>query len=161
MSTKTKYDAFKIPYVNHFLSHALKSKAQQYTKVRLFRKGTGTISSEPIHEEVVVTGKIGELTGTILHYSFQSLPQVIAKFTEYAKREVPVLAKKNQRVQFKHFTLYPIHMFWSIFIEDQGYTDGIWGFGLAVCFAFYEFMRYWYLFVFQLKTKSRFPLSRE
>ncbi len=143
-------DGFTISYQNYFLGHPLTCKAQRYAKVRLFRKGRGWVVDIPIHEEVRVEGKLGRFKNKILHYSFRSIPQTLSKFTYYARIEAPLLWKKGERATLKKLTMYPLHMFWSIFVEDEGYKDGLWGFGLAVCFAYYEFARYFYLLLKQI-----------
>ncbi|KKS85075.1 MAG: Glycosyltransferase [Candidatus Gottesmanbacteria bacterium GW2011_GWA1_43_11] len=145
LSYEPKYDAYAVPYKNHFLGHALKSKAQTYSKVRLFRRNKGSVTLDPVHEEVVIKGRIGNLKGEINHYSFRSLPQILSKFTRYAQLEAKLYFAKGEKATFKKFTLYPLHMFWSIFVEDEGYRDGIYGFLLALCFSYYEFARYFFL----------------
>lgn len=145
LSQGSDFDAYKIPYQNHFLGHPLKCKAQQYSKIRLFKKGHGSVLPVPVHEEVVITGNVGKLQGKINHYSFRSIRQTLAKFTDYAIRETPQLLKQKKQVGFKQLTLFPLHMFWSIFIEGKGYQDHIWGFLLALCFMYYEWARYFYL----------------
>lgn len=147
----TEFDGFNIPYQNHFLGHRLSAKAQRYSKTRLFRAGKGTVLPDPVHEEMRVEGTIGSLKGKILHYSFRSIPQVMRKFTHYAQVEAPLFYKKGQRTGFKKLTLYPLHMFWSIFVEGEGWRDGVWGFGLAICFVYYEFTRYFFLLLVQFK----------
>lgn len=150
---KSQFDAYSISYQNHLLGHQLKSKAQQYEKVRLFRKGKGFVANDPVHEEMIIKGKTGKLNGKIYHYSFRSMPQIISKFTQYAKTEAPLLSNKGIKTHISHLIKYPLHMFWTIFVEDQGYKDGVYGFLLALCFAYYEFARYFFLFIYSIRRK--------
>ncbi len=152
LRSKIDYKGYEILRVGYFLNHRLHAKGFHEYKVRLFKRELGCLTQVPVHEEVVVQGKIGRLRGEITHYSYRSVGQTIAKLTRYARLEAPLFYAKGDRVTFKKFTLYPLHMFWEIFIKDQGYKDGIWGFGLAVCFAYYEFARYFFLFMYRLKT---------
>lgn len=151
MREGTEFDGFSIPYQNHFLGHPLTAKAQRYAKTRLFRAGKGTVLPDPVHEEMKVEGRIGSLNGKILHYSFRSIPQVVKKFTHYAQIEAPLLYAKGDRIDIKRLTLYPLHMFWSIFMEGEGWRDGVWGLGLAISFAYYEFIRYFFVLLEQIK----------
>ena len=148
---KTEFDGFLIPYQNHFLGHSLKV-LEHYKKVRLFRKEKGYSTDVAVHEEVVVSGKVGELRGALFHYSYRSIPHIIKKFTHYAHIEARLFYNQGKKTEIKNLTLYPLHMFWSIFIKDKGYKDGIWGLGLALCFSYYEFMRYFFLFFLAQKT---------
>ncbi len=158
ITKRTTIDAFFIPYQNHFLGYPLKT-LEQYAKARLFKREKGCVTTVPVHEEVVVKGKIGRLKGKLLHYSYRSIQQIIQKFTRYAKVEAVLFSKQKKTVGIQQITLYPLHMFWSIFIEDKGYRDGIWGFLLAVCFAYYELMRYVFLFYWQ-NTSKRVTISK-
>lgn len=139
------YSGFNIPYDNHFLGHQIKNGGQSYSKTRLFRKDKVRIENLLIHPEIKLSGKIGKLKNPILHYSFRSVPQTLKKFTRYARIEAGMKYEKGERVSLKKLTLYPAHMFWSMFVEDHCYKDGIWGFGLTLCFAYMEFMRYFFL----------------
>jgi glycosyltransferase involved in cell wall biosynthesis len=147
----TELDAFFIPYINFFYGRELTARIFKYSKIRLFRKHFGTTTSVPIHEEVVIKGKIGYLKAKLVHYSFRNVIQTVRKFTYYALLEARLLYSKNERVSLRKLTLYPLHMFWAIFIKDQGYRDGIWGFGIALCFAYYEFAKYFFVLVKQFK----------
>ena len=154
LSQKTPFDGFSIPYTNFFLGHHMQTKMLEYAKIRLFKRGRGSVAPNPIHEEMIIQGHIGYLKGKILHYSFRSLSQVIKKFIYYAKLESPSLFAKKERTIIQKLTLYPAHMFWAIFVKDEGWRDGIWGFLLALCFAYYEFARYYFLWLYASRQKS-------
>ncbi len=147
LSQGTRFDGFEIPYQNHFLGHALHCQAQQYAKIRFFRKNKGVISSVPVHEEVIIRGTNGKFHGKILHYSFRTLSQVLSKFTRYARVEGMQLRQSETVLHPKHLTLYPLHMFWAVFITGQGYRDGVWGLLLASCFGYYEWAKYFFLWM--------------
>jgi len=145
LKLKSKYIGYQILRVGYFLNHRLYARGFREYKVRLCKQGSGVITQVPIHEELIVRGKIGRLDGEIRHYSYRSLHQTIVKLTSYACSESTLSSSEKIRVGIKNFTLYPLHMFWTIFVDDKGYKDGIWGIGLALCFAYYEFARYYFL----------------
>lgn len=153
LNEKIDFNGFSIPYKNHFLGHLLKTKAQIYAKVRLFKREKGKVENDAVHEEMKITGNIGKLTGYIYHYSFRSISQTIKKFTDYARRESPALYSKREKATLRAFVLNPLHMFITLFFDDKGYKDGIYGFLLALCFAYYEFARYYFLLLYQIKNK--------
>ncbi len=159
LQSKNTKNAYSIQYQNHFLGYVLSCKAQTYSKIRLFQRGKGSVVPVQIHEEVEITGSVGLLEGKILHYSFKSIPQTLEKFTNYAKLETPLFIDRKDSVSFKHLMLYPLHMFWSIFVEDKGYKDGIWGFLLALCFAYYEFAKYFFLLIYKIRHRGEFPIA--
>lgn len=158
---QNKFNAYKIPYQNYFLKHKVYYGNQKYDKIRLFQKKFVYINFYKIHPEIKVKVNIGKLNGFIHHHSFRSIPQVLKKFTYYASVEAPLLYKKGERVTLKKLTMYPAHMFYSIFFKDQGYKDGIWGFGLATSFTYLEFMKYFLLLIIQFKRLLSFRYTQD
>jgi len=154
LSRKSIHNSYSIPYTNFFLGHKMNTKMLTYSKIRLFKKNVGSISPDPVHEEVSIKGRVGKLDGCLYHYSFRSLSQTIKKFTNYARIETPLLQAKKEKVSVKKLTMYPLHMFWAVFIKDQGWKDGIWGLGLALCFTYYEFARYYFLWLYASRQQT-------
>ena len=154
LTSNRSVDGYFIPFKNYFLNRELKSGNQIYTKLRLFKKNKQIIEKTKIHPNISVRGSCRTLHGYIHHYSFRSIPQTLKKFSYYASIEAPLLYKKGDRVSLKKLTMYPAHMFYAIFVKDKGYKDGIWGFGLAICFAIMEFLKYWYLLEIELKKRD-------
>ena len=70
----------------------------------------------------------------------------------YAKEDVNSL-RKTEKPSLWKIGIYPLHMFLSIFVEGEGWRDGLWGFGLALCFTYYEFARYYFLFLEHTRKK--------
>jgi hypothetical protein len=139
---------FRIPYQNHFLGRPLIQPAEQYAKVRLFRQDQAHFPSALVHEDVVVTGKIIQLSGKILHYSYRTPFQVFGKFTDYARREASQKFTAGERVTIKKMILYGPHMFYARFYRSGGHQDGWHGLILSLLFAYMEQLTYillaWY-----------------
>lgn len=136
---------YRIPYQNHVFGHPVYHGGEAYSKVRLFRKAYGSVTPYPLHEEVVVKGEIQPLTGVILHYSYRSLPQVIKKFTGYAKVAATQKMINRERCTARKLFLYGPHMVWARFIKDRGYRDGWRGLVLSLLFGYMEALTYWIL----------------
>lgn len=140
-----KYNGYKIPYQNYAFGHEVNSGGEKFSKTRLFKNNYGSISNSPIHEEVYVKGRIGQLKGKILHYSYRTARQVFTKFTKYAWLAAGQKKKEGEHVTLKKLTMYGPHMFWARAIKDQGYRDGWRGIVLALFFAYMEGLTYWLL----------------
>lgn len=136
---------YEIPYQNYLFGKPVYYGGEKYSKVRLFRKKYGTVTPVPIHEEVVVTGKVGKLKGVIHHYSYRTPGQVLTKFSRYAWLVSGEKFKAHERVNLKKLFLYGPHMFWSRFVGDEGWRDGWRGFVLSKFFGYMEGMTYWML----------------
>ena len=150
---EAKYVGYFIPYKNYFLGHPIKWGNQSYKKLRLFKKNQGVIENLKTHPEIAVKGATGNLKSSLKHYSFRSIPQILNKFTYYAREDVDRLRKSEKPTIWK-LVIYPLHMFWAIFVEGEGWRDGIWGLGVALCFTYYEFARYYFLLLYRLKQRS-------
>lgn len=146
-------DAYYIPYVNHFFSIPIKHGGENYKALRLFRKNKAKSTKNLLHEQFIpLTKKTLTLKNQIYHYSYRSFSQIIIKFTNYAKRASREKLNNGETSSIKKLTLYPIHMFWSRFIESKGYKDGAFRLLLDIAFAYMEFLIYFFLF---LDSKKR------
>lgn len=142
---KNKKDihGYRIPYQNHIFGKPVYFGGEQYSKVRLLRKKFGRVNPVALHEEIEITGKIGELKGKILHYSYRTPWQVFKKFTNYAY--LAAKEKHGESVSIKKLFLYGPHMVWARLIKEQGYKDGWRGLFLALAFGYMEILTYWIL----------------
>lgn len=136
---------YEIPYQNYVFGKPVYYGGEKYSKVRLFRRKYGSVTPVPIHEEVVVQGKIGKFTGVIHHYSYRTPRQVLIKFTHYAWLVAGEKLKQHETVTWKKLFLYGPHMFWARFVGDEGWRDGWRGFMLAKSFGYMESITYWLL----------------
>ncbi len=147
-----KYTGFYIPFQNYFLGRPVMYGGENYKMLRLFKKDSVDIKPAIVHHKYFIKkGKIGYLKAKIIHHSYRSLPQMIEKFTEYARREAKQKLKRGEKSSLKKIFFYPLHMFWARFIEDKGYKDGLFRIPLDLGFAYMEFLTYFFLFIFKLK----------
>jgi len=143
--------AYRIPYQNHFMGRPINYGGEDYKMIRLFKKEYAISRPSLVHEKVEIKkGKTGNLKNKILYNSYRSLGQVYRKFTDYAFREAYRKIENGEKTSFKKLTLYPLHMFWARFVEDQGYRDGFFRIPLDLGFAYMEFLTY-FLMLFKRK----------
>ncbi len=142
-SSRMTCSAYYIPFQTHFLGRPLHYGGEHYKKLILFRKDSVAIKPALVHEKYEVTkGKAGILKNKILHYSYRSLGEMFAKFTDYGFRDAEQKIKNGEKTSLRKIFLYPIHMFWARFVEDKGYRDGIFRILLDIGFAYMEFLTY-------------------
>lgn len=147
------YNAYLIPYQNHVFGKPVYWGGEDYKQIKLFLRCKGSVDLFPIHEDVHVYGKIGELNGLIEHYSYRTIRQLFSKFTLYAKIAAQEKYKKGEKASIKSLIFNGLHMFWARYIKDHGYRDGWRGFVLASAFAYMEQMTYFYVSALQLREK--------
>ena len=147
---------FLIPYKNHFLGRPVRYGGENYKILRLFKKKAVKIEAAHLHEKVeLLNGKPGMLKNNILHYSYRSLSQIFSKFTQYGWRQAQDRVNRGERLSTKNLTLYPLHMFWARFIEDNGYKDGLLRIPLDLGFAYMEFLSYFCMFFLKPEKKEK------
>lgn len=142
-----KIVGYRIPFQNYVFDKPVYWGGERYSKIRLFKRGYGRVTPVPVHEEVVVSGPIGDLNGVIHHHSYGTPWQVLKKFTYYAWLVAKEKSKAGEPIIIKKLFLYGPHMFWSRFIKEHGYRDGWRGLFLASAFAYMELLTYIYLLI--------------
>jgi len=143
--TPSRIHGYEIYYQNYVFGSPVYYGGEKYGKVRLFRRKYGTVTQVPIHEEVIVKGKIGKLKNVLHHYSYRSPWQVITKFTRYAWLLAAEKQQIGEQLTLSKLFFYGLHMFWARCIEDEGWKDGWRGVVLAFLFGYMESMIYWLL----------------
>jgi glycosyltransferase involved in cell wall biosynthesis len=145
---------FELPYQTFLFGQPLHYGGENYQKLILFNKKYGQVSSDPIHDRIIIKqGQVGQLKNKVYHYSYRSLGQVWQKFTRYAWSDYQEKKQQGERSSWKKIFLFPLHMFWARFIKDQGYKDGGWRFILDLGFAYMEGLTYWLLAIFPPRKK--------
>lgn len=143
LSKNTNYNAYLIPFSNHYLGKRIRYGGENYKMIRLIKKKDIFITPSSVHEKIQSkSGNIGTLSGSVYHYSYRTLFQTFSKFTDYALREAKEKSRKGEKTSLKKIFMYPPHMFCSRFIKDKGYKDGLFRIPLDLGFAYMEFITY-------------------
>lgn len=154
-------NGYVIPFRNHLFGRLLKYGGENYKMMRLFKKDDVLIEPAFIHEKFVLKrGETGLLKNPIDHFSYRSFFQLYSKFTSYAFREARQKYVKNEKISLKKIFLYPLHMFYSRFVKDKGYKDGLIRIVLDLGFAYMEFMTYVLLTYFISTSRVKKPIPR-
>lgn len=129
----------KSNYCNQYLIHG---DWRNDRCIRLFKREHGSFSNLPVHEGLVVNGKVGALRGLLLHNSFADLEEVLNKVNHYSTLSAEhkyTLGKKSS------LTKAIIHGLWTFirgYVLKAGFLDGKKGFMLAVSNAEGCYYRY-------------------
>ncbi len=100
--------------------------------LRLFRRDKGRFDRAVVHEQVLVEGPIGRLSGELLHYSYPDLETYFAKFNRYTTIGAEELARKGVRSSFAAIVFRPAVSFIKHYISKRGFLDGIEGLLISV-----------------------------
>jgi glycosyltransferase involved in cell wall biosynthesis len=95
------FDGYYIALQMYFLGRVLRHGGAGFYKLSLFRRGKGhfecrlknqdtSMADIEVHEHVVVAGKTGKLTNSLIHHNIESLSRFIQKHDEYSNWEARV-----------------------------------------------------------------------
>ena len=129
-------DGYKIARLNCFFGKNIKTCGlyPDYS-IRLFSRLKGEFQNVPVHESVVVSGKVSVLTNHMIHLAYDNVEEFVAKQKKYAK-----LSTKDKSLV--RSLLAPCWTFINLYIFKLGFIDGRHGFLISKIYASYTFWKY-------------------
>lgn len=80
-----KFDAYRIPRLNHFLGEPLGHGGYwPDPKLRLFRRGAARFPERAVHESMHADGPVGQLKGHLIHHCYPTLAEYIEHIDRYS-----------------------------------------------------------------------------
>lgn len=147
--TKTK-EGYYIPRKNSFLGKFLLKGGQypDYT-VRFYQRGKGRLPQKDVHEQAVITGEIGYLKNSLLHYPYDNFFSYLKKWNRYNDILASQIKEElgGKALAYKiilglvYLTIKPSYWFLMTYIRHKGFMDS------------------WQGFLFSLFSALRFPVS--
>jgi (heptosyl)LPS beta-1,4-glucosyltransferase len=127
--------AYRVPRRNFFLGKEIRHGGWGSDKpIRLFRREL-RYNANLVHEHVDVTsGAIGEVSNSLLHYTYVSLDQYFEKFNRYSRSWAEQNFGRGRRGGAGAVVLKPPARFVSMYLLKGGFRDGARGLVLA-CLA--------------------------
>lgn len=143
--------AYYLPRRNFFLGRYLKHAGQYPDPViRLFQKGKAHLPAKDVHEQMVVDGQIGWLTGELDHYATPDFSRYLLRENRYSSLAATQLYEAGIKITLlntvNYLFLKPLATFLSLYFRYRGFLDGFPGFvfslysGLHHAFAY---MKLW------------------
>jgi glycosyltransferase involved in cell wall biosynthesis len=100
--------------------------------LRLFNRRTAAFKPLPVHEEVVAARRPTLLPGAILHYSYATCTDVLARSLRYAPLKAGIMRRKGQRPRAWSLPFRAMAAFTHSFVVRGGWRDGAAGFIVAL-----------------------------
>jgi glycosyltransferase involved in cell wall biosynthesis len=140
---RPSYDGYQIARLSEFCGKKIRHSGwwPDYV-VRLFRRELGTFDNVPVHEQVLVQGRVGKLKTWFLHFPFDDLEALVTKINRYSSDAAQMMALKGRRVGVFGLITHSVWTFIRIYLLRRGFLDGRHGFVLAVTAASGSFLRY-------------------
>lgn len=128
---------------NYFLGRFLLWGGQypDYT-LRLYRNGMGRLPAKDVHEQAVVSGRVGYLKNNLLHFADKNFKRYLKRNSNYISLITDEMRANNLGKNFLQFVNYilikPVSWFLITQIRHKGVLDGWQG----VVFSFFSALRF-------------------
>ncbi|MEW5879230.1 MAG: glycosyltransferase family 2 protein [Pseudomonadota bacterium] len=143
MLAQPDFDVYEIPrrstYCGRFMRHG--GWHPDYVR-RLFKRGAARFCAAAVHESLVTERRVGRLREPILHYSFRTMDEVIAKMNRYSSDSAAALAARGEVPGLARAIVHGLAAFLRTYVFKLGFLDGRRGFLLAVSNAEGSYYRY-------------------
>jgi glycosyltransferase involved in cell wall biosynthesis len=136
-------DAYRMPrrswYCGRWIRHS--GWTPDYV-VRLVRRGTARFTDSLVHESLAVRGPVGTLRTPLLHLTFRSAEEVLAKVNSYSTAGAEMLHARGRRAGLGTAIGRGFWAFVRTYFLRLGFLDGRQGFMLAFSNAEGTYYRY-------------------
>lgn len=140
-------DGYVVPRRNYFLGQWIRGGGWHPDKsLRLFRKERGRFAERPVHESVLVDGRVGTLLSPLEHFTYDSISGFLTRMERYAMLAGDELYAAGRRVRVIDVILRPGWTFLRMYLLQRGFVDGWRGLllaGLYACYTFAKYARLW------------------
>ncbi len=124
------------------------------TKIRLIRKDAGKWGGINPHDSIVLAAgaHASKLKGDILHYSYNSMDEVVAQNNRFTTIQAKAMFERGKRSNWFKILFSPFVAFISGYFFKLGFLDGMNGFFIARSVAYHTFLKYIKLYDLQRKA---------
>jgi glycosyltransferase involved in cell wall biosynthesis len=138
------HTAYSLPFKNHFRGVWLRHGGFWPDRhVRLFRREACRYDlARPVHEKLIVSGSIGALDSPIIHYTYDSLADCLAKMNRYGERAALSLHAAGRRAGAWDVAVRPLWRFVRSYLFQLGFLDGAAGAAMAWAKAYEAWVKY-------------------
>lgn len=132
------YAGYLIPRRNFILGKEIKhSRWSPDLHIWLWKRNSGKWVGD-VHEEVVVTGKIGLLKNNKIHNSHKTVSEFMQTNNFYSTLEARSLLRSGEKFSYWKIIWEPMFEFSIRFFYKKGFLDGSTGFILAYLMGIYK-----------------------
>jgi glycosyltransferase involved in cell wall biosynthesis len=138
-----QYAAFFIPRLNYFLGRYLRyGGVYPDGVIRLIRKGKSYLPCKDVHEQMVVSGRVGWLAHDLFHVDSPTFARYLQRNSRYIDLITSELqekkVKKGPITASKYLFYLPVYWFVLTYIRHKGFLDSWQGF----VFSFFSALRF-------------------
>jgi hypothetical protein len=146
------FSGFRIRRKNFLLKKEITSCGwEKDYQLRLFKRNKADLNDRLVHEKFVVEGNVGTLQNPMLHYTFSSFEEYLAKINSYTSLKAQELFTKKKRIGGWTIFSHTVSAFFAFFIIRLGFKDGIYGLIISLLHSVSTMMNYIKLWELQNK----------
>ncbi|MBK9099145.1 MAG: glycosyltransferase family 2 protein [bacterium] len=146
------FNGFKIRRKNFLMDKEITSCGwEKDFQLRLMKKSKADFSNRLVHEKFIVDGKISVLKNPMLHYTFSSFSDYLAKINRYSSLKSQELFQKKKRVNGWIIFSHTVSAFFAFFFIRRGFKDGVYGLIISLLHSVSTMMNYIKLWELQNK----------
>lgn len=115
---------------------------------RLFKRGQAKFQEAQVHESLQVDGKLGRLSGHLLHATFKDLEEMLHKLNQFSSLSAQMRQQQGRNASVWTAIIHGLWTFLRGYFLRLGFLDGREGFILAVSNAegsYYRYLKLMYL----------------
>lgn len=139
----TTFTAFAIPRKTFHFGRWIRYGGWYPNRLtRFFKKGTGEWKGDELHEYWASPGPVGELSGHLLHYSFDDLADQVDRNNRYSTLGAVKLHRQGKHFSFFKLTVKTLSKFIETYFLKMGFLDGYPGLIISVSAAYSVFLKW-------------------
>ncbi len=151
--------AFRIPRRNMYYGRWVRwGGIYPDYQLRLFRKDSARYNDVAVHENLLVNGAMGTLTGHLDHYTEHAISDHFTRFPQYTTLAAQEKAKTTRVVRWSDLVIRPLVVLTKTYVLKQGFRDGVRGMIVCIFASMYTFVKYAKLWESLNVRSSRFAV---
>lgn len=136
-------NGYRIRRMNYIWGKPIHYSGWQSDRVlRFFNRKKGAYETKHVHPRAIVEGRIDNLKGLLVHYTYRDMKQYFEKFQRYTDWGAQELDKQGEKATLNRLIFHPIFGFFRMYILRLGFMDGVVGFILCMLSSFNIFAKY-------------------
>ena len=137
------FSGFKIRRKNFLMNKEITSCGwEKDYQLRLFKKDKTDLDERLVHEKFVTEGIFGTLKNPMLHFTFSSFENFLAKINIYTSLKAQELFKKKKKVGAWTIFSHTVSAFFAFFFIRRGFKDGVYGLIISLLHSVSTMMNY-------------------
>ena len=137
------FDAFTIPRRNYLGDYWVRYGGEYpAAQLRLFKKDKFKYEEVNVHPRAFLEGKCGHLQKDLIHYSWESFSDFLAKLNRQTSWEAQKWFTTGRKMSMFRAFWRTVDRFFRRYIYKKGYKDGFIGFMIAFFDSFYQLISY-------------------